>query len=506
MTELWTRLRQQVAAILGSMSRTQRILAGAVSSAVLVGLLMMAWRASNPPYATLFSRLGVADAGEIVSALRDMGVPYRLADGGTTVLVPEDQVYDARLSLAGQGLPRGGVVGFEIFLESALGATDFDRQVRYNMALQGELTRTIRELDGVMDARVHIVLPERRVFRQDQRPATASVFVQLAPGADLRPDQVRAIAHLIARSVEGLQPENVTIVDNRGRVLSDAVRLADGAVLDGAGVAARFDVQRAYEQELALRVQSMLEAVYGPGRAIVRVSAPMNFDMQEEREDRYEPITRSGGLVRSSQVLEEEGLGSGPAVGAAGVDANVPGYVADAPGTQSFSRREEILNFELNRIERVRVQAPGRVERLSVAVWLDAELEPGEARRVEELIAAAVGVDPARGDSVIVDAMPFVAAASVAAPAVEAAPEPGLEPWILAFAAALALLIAWWLLARRRQAGAVVDMTVAEEVAPAAEEGAEGNERRRLRERVAGLVRQNPREVAQLVKIWLAED
>ena len=507
MTEWWNRLRTQVAAIWGGLSKAQRWGIGLATFLVLSGLLFLGWRTANPPMAAVFTRLNASDAAEIVAVLRDAGVPYRLADNGTTVLVPEDQVYDVRLSLAGQGLPRGGVVGFEIFLESALGATDFDRQVRYNMALQGELTRTIRELDGVQDARVHVVIPERRLFARDERPPTASVFLQLRPGAQLTASQIRGIAHLIARSVEGLEPENVTIVDNRGQVLSDGLRpaLADG--LDGASVAARLDLQRVYERELEHRVQSMLETVYGPGRAIVRVNAQINFDRAEEREDRYEPVFRDTGLVRSSQILEEQGTGAVAAGGVVGVDANIPGYEAVNGQPGSYSRREEIVNYELNRIERVRVQAPGGVERLSVAVWIDGELSAAETRRVQELVAAALGVDPARGDTVIVDSMPF-AAAALPVLAAEAAPVPVVPYWAVAVAMAAAILAVVLLRARRRSAPArpAFDVTVGPEVPPAPAAPPEVQDRQRLRERVAERVRENPREAAQLLKVWLAED
>jgi len=508
MQEWWTRLRTQVGGIISGMSKAQRWAAGVLTLVVLAGLLYLGWRTANPEFVPVFTRLSPSDASEIVAALRESGVPYLLADNGTTVLVPKEQVYDVRLNLAGQGLPRGGVVGFEIFLETALGATDFDRQVRYNMALQGELTRTIRELDAVQDARVHIVIPERRLFARDERPPTASVFLQLRPGAQLTPSQIRGIAHLVARSVEGLEPENVTIVDNRGQVLSDFLRTA--SILDGmdsAGVAARMELQRAYERELELRVQSMLEAVYGPGRAIVRVNAVMNFDREEEREDRYEPVVRDQGIVRSSQIIEEQATGAqAVAAGVVGVDANVPGYVADDGQTGSFSRREEILNFELNRIERVRIQAPGGVERLSVAVWLDAQLSAAETQRVQELVSAALGVDPTRGDTVIVDSMPFVASAALPVTAPEQAPA-AVPVWLLA-AAALVVLAAAVLVARRRRPVRPPVVLPVPELAAAVEESTtpEAVERRRLRERVAAMVRDNPREAANLVRVWLAED
>ncbi len=310
MNEMWNRLRAQVSEIVAGMSVGRRVAVIAILGLVIIGLAYIGWRAANPPYATLFSRLSPEDAGEIVAVLRDNGVPYRLSDNGTTLMVPDDLVYETRLALAGQGLPRGGVVGFEVFLETALGATDFDRQVRYNMALQGELTRTIREINGVLDARVHIVMPERRLFARDERPATASVFLQLRPGFQLNANQVRGIAHLIARSVEGLEPENITIVDNWGQVLSDVLRPDSIGLVDGAGLATRLELQRAYERELELRAQTMLETVYGQGRAIVRVNAELNFDMEEERQDLFEPVVRNEGVVRSSQIFEEESRGA----------------------------------------------------------------------------------------------------------------------------------------------------------------------------------------------------
>lgn len=511
MMEFWNRLRAQISEIVAGMSPARRIAAAVILAVVVLALAYFGWQAANPPYATLFSRLTTEDAGEIVAVLRESGVPYRLADNGTTVMVPEERVYETRLTLAGQGLPRGGVVGFEVFLETALGATDFDRQVRYNMALQGELTRTIREINGVLDARVHIVMPERRLFARDERPATASVFLQLRPGFQLTANQVRGIAHLIARSVEGLQPENITIVDNWGQILSDLIRPETPGLLDGVGLASRLEVQRAYERELELRAQTMLERVFGHGRAIVRVNAELNFDMEEERQDLYEPVVRNEGIVRSSQIFEEEGTGPSGAGGIVGVDANVPGFVADAGDQTTFSRREEILNFEVNRIERVRVQAPGRVERLSVGAWIDAELEPAELQRVQDLLAAALGINETRGDSVIVDATPFVVSpfAAAVADAVDSAEEALPLAWIAAGAAAAVLLVVVFVLVRRRRAArqAAFDVVIDDEalVAVGREETEEERVRKHLRERAVELVRQNPREVAQLVKVWLTE-
>src|SRR5690606_25116459 len=348
-----------------------------------------------------------------------------------------------------------------------------------------------------------------RLFARDERPATASVFLHLRPGFQLSASQVRGIAHLIARSVEGLRPADITIGDMRRQVLSALLRSDSVGLVDGAGLATRLELQRAYERELELRAQSMLETVYGPGRAIVRVNAELNFDLEEERQDLFEPVVRNEGVVRSSQIFEEEGRGTGAAAGGiTGVDANVPGFVADADAGGSFSRREEILNFELNRIERVRVQAPGRIQRLSVGVWLDAQLEPAEQERVRELVSAALGINEARGDTVIVDGTPFAVSPVAALIADAAEPAPALPvAWIVAAVAGLLLLLILLLVLLRRPAPRpAVDVVVDDElVAVTREETEDERMRKHLRERAADLVRKNPREAAQLAKVWLAE-
>lgn len=509
MTEWFARLKTQVSEIVGEMSPTRKIVYGGVLGLVLLLLIFFGWRAANPSYATLFSRLTPEDAGEIVAVLQDRGIAYRITDNGTTILIPEERVHETRLNLAGQGMPRGGVVGFEIFLESALGATDFDRQVRYNMALQGELTRTIRELDGVQDARVHIVVPERRLFVRDERPATASVFLQLRPGASLSGNQVRGITNLLARSVEGLEPENVTIVDNWGQVLSDLVRPAAAGLGDNDAVTERLEIQRAFERELELRTQTVLERVYGLGRAMVQVNAKMNFDLAEQREELFEPIVRDEGIPRSTQVFEEESTMGPGAGGVVGVDANIPGFVGEDEGGGTFSRREEIINFELNRIENVRVQAPGGIDRLSVGVWIDGELEDEEARRVQDLVSAALGIDLVRGDTVIVDSMPFAVQPTVPTVAdADVALAWPLWVWLLIGAAVLLLVIVWRRRARRAPVPTPVpglDVVVDDDLEPAREETPEERERRALRERAADLAEEHPREVAALVKVWLTE-
>lgn len=507
MQETWSRLRQQAGTLWTSLSRVQRIaLVGGVLVLILF-VVLFSTQLVPSGYAPLFTQLRPEDAGEIIAVLREQGVPYQVGERGTAILVPQDLVYETRLNLASQGIPRGGVVGFEIFHDSPIGTTDFERMVRYQQALQGELVRTIRELDEVVDARVHIVLPERSLFIRDQRPATASVLLHLR--SPLRSEQVRGIAHLVARSVENLDPENVIIVDQRGKILSDfqGPDVARGSGLD---IASRFQWQRAYERELEHSVQSMLEKVFGVDRVVVRVRATLNFDLLEERQELFEPVVGDRGILRSQQLSEEsyQDLPRSPeAMGTPGVEANVPGYLAALPTEGSGSRFEQIANYEINRTERVRVATPGAVEGLSVAVWLDAQLDQAQLQRVEETVASALGLDRSRGDTVVVEAFSFERSLPVTAPVAVAGTSWWEGPWVWALALTTVVLGVFLLRARRAALAtreATVEMAVAEEeVRPTHQEE---QVRRSRQETIEKMAREKPEDVARLLRSWLTED
>ncbi len=477
---------------------------------VFLGLLFLALFSSSD-YQPLFSDLSAEDAAAVVGVLQEAGVPYRISNNGRTILVAEADVYETRMTVASQGLPSGGIVGFEIFNQTRLGETEADRQLRFLWALQGELTRTIKELREVQDARVHIVLPRRSLFVQDSQPSTASVLLHLAPGVVLTNQQVRGISHLVSSSVEGLAPENVTIIDNRGNVLNDQSRMAG---LDGQSFSERFEVERTYERQLETSVTAMLERIYGYGKVVARVSAVLDFDSQEEWAEQYEAPTRDGGLVRSEQHFDESfsGMGAVPG-GPAGVDANIPGYVGlDGYGDSEYQRSESTVNYELDRIERRSARAPGRVETLSVSVWLDGELAPADLQTVEDSVGRAVGLRAERGDQIFVSSMEF--APDFFPVAGDVLPEPTASLWWLWLIALLVVVgFAVLFLRRRREPmespSQQLDVVVgdeADETETPEELSAEERDRKEKRERVKGLAEANPQEFAQLMKSWLLED
>ncbi|NLN19607.1 MAG: flagellar M-ring protein FliF [Firmicutes bacterium] len=506
MTAFWDKLRP-----------AQKWSAVAVSLLVFGVLIAVIVRSGSTEYVPLYTNLQESDAAEIVSALRDAGVSYRLADEGRVVLVPRRQVYQTRLDLAGQGLPQRGVVGFEIFQQAAFGSTDFERNVKYVWALQGELTRTIREYEAVENARVHISLPEKSLFVRDQRPATASVLLQLRPGARLSPAQIRSITHLVAHSVESLDPANVTIVDTAGNLLSQP---ADAETTVGTAAMQQLEIQRAFEQDVERHLQSMLERLYGSGKAIVRVKADMNFDSEEEVLEIFEPATPEG-LVRISKT-QEETVDTPPGTsGWAGVTGNepegaFPTYTSpeESSGPQRYHRRSADVQYEINRTERRRVVAPGRVEGLSVSVWIDGNLTAAETEALRASIAAAVGADRRESGLVTVASMPFRSNLEGSEPQIKDEPlqEPERAPfnwlpWVAAGAAVgllAALLITLALRSRRRSVETAIPETAAAQEEPVATVPPP-NEQARKQRAVEQLARDRPAEFARLIRTWLTE-
>jgi len=357
------------------------VLAGAVLTVVVSVLIM-----KHVSYGMLFTNLDAEQASPVVEKLREKNIDYKLTNGGRTILVPEKDVYQLRLELAGEVPQGGGGGGYELFDRSKFGLTNFMEQVTSRRALEGELARTIGSLDEVLTARIHLVMPERSVFTDDKRAPSASVVLRLKPGASLGQKQVQGIAALTAGAVEGLTTENVSIVDAAGNLLTsqDAGRGLDPVA------AARYEAENEVARSLEERAQSLLEQVVGAHNSGVRVFAELDFDKLERDSETYDPEKSA---IRSEQSSEQAG--------------------ADASGESSTS----LTNYEINKtVEHVK-KAPGAIKRLSVAVTVNGRYEPlgprapkgaqprflqrpkPELDNLAALVRNAVGVDETRGDS-----------------------------------------------------------------------------------------------------------
>lgn len=389
------------------LGRFQRLgLVGLALSAVALLLVIGSW-ARTPAYGVLFSNLSDEDAAAVVTRLKELRVPYQLSEGGV-IRVPVEQVHETRLTLASAGLPRQGGVGFELFNQPTFGMSEEVVQMNIQRALQGELERTIMRLDAVEQARVHLAIPRPSLFIERQQEPTASVVLRLKPGRKLDRNQIQGVAHLVSRSVPGLKPENLTILDGEGNVLSD--------LLDAAGAGqtrisvTQLETQRELEKTLERNIQAMLGQVLGSGRTAVRVNAQLDWDKVETTNEIYLP---DGGqpALKSSHDLTESRTDSNAAGGVPGVDSNVPTYQQPAgAGSASQSQRsEQARNYEVSRRLQTISRTPGSVKRLSVAVLLDqaAAADPNQLAVIERAVAAAAGIDPARGDVITVSALPF---------------------------------------------------------------------------------------------------
>ena len=392
-------------------------LAGSVAGLVAVTL----WT-QQPDMQVLFANLAVDDASGIIDKLKDAKVPYETTNGGTTVLVPNAQVHDLRLEMAGQGLPHGGGVGYEIFDRTTMGMSDFVQKLNYRRALQGELARTITQMPEVDRARVHLAIPERRLFATEQDRARASVVVSLRASQTLTKAQVQGVVHLVSSSVEGLQARDVTVVDGHGNLLSNT-STDESAGRSGT----QMEFQRTLEKDIETRIQTMLERIVGVNKAVVRVSSLLDFRKIETTEERYDP---NGQVVRSEQRGQERSSGvNGTSGGVPGVESNVPGGT-EVDGGQTSSNnnqtKNETVNYEISRTVSRIVEPTGTIKKLSVAVLVDGTYEGGKAgeatseqpkkyvarseeemKRIEDIVKKAMGYSPDRQDQVEVVSIQF---------------------------------------------------------------------------------------------------
>ncbi len=533
MNEFLLRLRERITTSWQGMNNTQRVLWTAVPAVIIAGIVVLGLWVSQPNYSPLFTNLSAEDAGVIVAELKDTKVPYKLSDGGKTVLVPTRLVYDARLSLATKGLPKGGGVGFEIFDKTNLGVTDFTQRVNYVRALEGELNRTISSIEAVQEAKVHLVLPKKELYEEMQKEPTASVLVKLKPDQKLDYDQVKAMVHLVSSAVEGLKPINVTIVDTRGEVLTDQIRdelLEDTTAYSYAKqlklTNQQIMMQKEFEKDVQRRVETMLAKVVGSSRATVRVTAQLNFDQVEKKDEVYEPIVGGKGIIRSAKRNLESYTGAGVYPGGVpGTDSNIPGYKSVVSGNSQYTKTDITENYEITKREKHVVETVGGVKRLSVAVMVD-NLQPQQVESVRNAVIAAAGLDLGRGDQVAVENISFDRSLEKEEMArIKMANREKYMTTMVSLGIIVGILIFTLLFLQstlkpkaireklRRQIELAAkevreeeEVEVPLEAVPSAAELAEAQKRAEMKRQITKIARENPKIIVQLIKRWLTEE
>lgn len=430
--------------------------------AILFGTL---WNA-HVTYATLYSNLEPQDAASIVEKLKAQQIPHRIEGDGRSIAVPADKVASLRLELASGGLPRGGGVGFELFDKSQLGATEFEQQVSLRRALEGEITRSILTISGIESARVHLVMPERRLFVAKESSASASVVLKLRNPGAFSSREVAGIVHLVSAAVPGLGRDRVSVVSTDGVTLH---RPETAGTSGGVGDEAALERASAISAQLEGNARSQLERVVGTGNAEVRIAVDLDTASREMVEEHYEP---SKTALRSENRSEERtGSGAPGVAGVPGALANLPDGEAaaeDSEGAASgqATRLSQTRNWEVDKVSQKTTTPAGRIARLSIAVLLNDRSEqqggktvtvqrsPAEVAKLEELVKRAVGFNLERGDSLKVDSAPF--AKADIGPAISDKPVPAWQrslPYVLGGAAALVVLALLWRMRRRSKAG-----------------------------------------------------
>ena len=389
-----------------------RLIALVGTAVVVLGLIIwLVLRASQPVMGLLYADLAQRDAGQVIAALDRARIPYRVEGNGSRIMVQDDQVGRVRLSLAREGLPAGGNVGYEIFDRSeSLTTTPFQQDMNRVRAMEGELARSIATLSGVRAARVHLVLPRREAFSRERGDAQASVMLTMQGAQRLDREAIQAVLHLVSTAVPGLRPQNVSIVDSRGALLARG-----GQALSGpAAAASQEEMRRGHELRLARAVEEMLERSLGPGRVRAEATVDMDFDRVQITEERFDPDNQ---VARSQQSVQETSRGTEP--GPTTVQNNLPGN-ENAPGSTQESRQEETTNFEIGRTTRSTTRDQPIIRRISIGVLVDGvweaqanapaqyrERSAEELARIATLVRSSVGFDERRGDKVEVVAMRF---------------------------------------------------------------------------------------------------
>lgn len=520
--------KQRANRVLAGFTSGQRTMLGIAVVAAVIGAVLLARWSGTPQMVPLYSSLQASDAAAISDKLNAAGEKYQLSGGGSTVLVPQDRVYQLRLDMSAADLPSGGSEGYSLLDKQGITTSDFQQQVQYQRALEGELTKTIGAIDGVTAAVVHLAIPRKSVFIEEQTPPTASVLVKTLPGKELTSQQVRAVVHLVSASIAGMTPEAVTVADTAGRVLS-----ADG--VQGGSGGSGDEQTLAYEDRLSTSLQRMVEQVVGPGHSVVRVNAVLDYDQSSKTIESYAtPKTTATPL--SESTTKETYKGTGAAVGGVLGPDNISVPTGTGAGGTAYDKSQVTRDNAVDKVVEQVKTAPGSVKRLSVSVLLDSPTAKSiDQTKLSAAISSAAGLQPTRGDALSVTDVPFDTTAAAAATKELSAVEAGkkrdqmmsmIKSGVLVLLAVIVLVV---LLRRGRRAArgsqlltraevaelesaraelagrAALQQAGGEHLALAAAVDVPAQRRARAQEELGSLVERQPDDVAQLLRGWLAD-
>jgi flagellar M-ring protein FliF len=519
----------RIKSVLSTISLGQKVVIGLLAVGLLLGGFFFYRWITAPTYAPLFSNLASADASAIVTELGTEGVAYQLSDGGATIMVPQDKVSALRLTMSGKGLPASQDTGYALLDQQGITTSQFQQQVTYQRAVEGELAKTLEAIHGVNAAVVHIAMPKDTVFTDDQGKPTASVLLDLTSGTKLSGEQIQAVTNLVSSSIEGMDPTQVTVADSSGEVLSAA-----GTGLTAAAGDTRTQMESDVESRLQDKAQAILDSIVGAGNAKASVRADLNLDTSNQTSESYAYPSNTPPVSQSTSSETYSGTGTGVG-GVLGSTSN--GTAGTSGGNSTYSKQDATTNNSVDKTTTTTQVAPGSIKRLTVSVVMNGAVSGNiNQQQIQSLVGNAVGLDTTRGDAITVASMPFdTSAAKQAAAEIAAAKKADAQAqmWSLVKTGGIGLgivllILLVWLRSRRR--GEVeedyepleLSDSMLEEldrlrIQSTREETAsmsaidreamelEAAERQRVRGEISAMVSERPDEVAAMLRGWLSE-
>ncbi|TCW38693.1 flagellar M-ring protein FliF [Thermohydrogenium kirishiense] len=498
-------IRSQINNFWNKFDKKQKIQIGIISLLLISSIALLVYIINRPNYEVLYSDLSVKDAGAVVDKLKnELKIPYKIEGNGSTILVPAQYKDEARMQLATEGIPQDGF-SFSDAMNNSLATTDQERKQKYIYFVQNEIQNTLKAIDGVQDAKVNIVVPDENnfVLSNNDNSSTAAVMLQLKPGVTLTNQQINGITNFVSKSVEGLSPDKVTIIDGNGKVL---VAQNDNS-LDGAS--SQYALQMKVQNDLQNNIQSLLEQVFGPGNVIVRASVNLNFDKQVQDKVEWQPVIDNNGIIRSTQTIKEIANGSSNGAPAGTTTNNPPGnttYTTQNNGNSNYSKTDTTINYEINQIKTTLTSAQGKIQNISLSVVVNNNnLSPTMKQQLTDLVSNAAG-----GKNVSVSVMGIKFNTDLLNQMKNTQKQTFPYVWLIILGALL--LAGGVFYAMKKKNKELIPATNLEEAMSTEEPGKEieeldvPSEKDEKMKQIEKFIKQKPDIVAQLIRTWLNEE